>query len=306
MARSRNIKPGLYKNEDLAECSIWARYLFPGLWTIADREGRLEDRPKRIKAELLPFDTQDVEPLLRELSDRGFVVRYRIDGVSYLQISKFSKHQTPHYTEKPSLIKPPPLQEKTSHISPEDSRSDKAIKRGPLPPNSLIHRFTDSPNHDSLIPDSPIPEEKQSQNLSGGPVGAPAKKARRANGEEKPEAPTAETWTAYSEAYLRRHGADPVRNKVVNGQLANLVSKLGKDSAPVAAFYLTSNRGLYVSAKHPVNLLLRDAETLHTEWVTGRQGTETEARQADRTAATGNVFGKLIAEAEATEKAAAQ
>src|SRR6185369_15871620 len=29
MARARNIKPGLYKNEDLAECSLAARLLFP-------------------------------------------------------------------------------------------------------------------------------------------------------------------------------------------------------------------------------------------------------------------------------------
>ena len=66
MARARNIKPGLYKNEDLAECSVWARYIFPGMWMLADREGRLEDRPKRIKGELLPYDSIEVEPLLVE------------------------------------------------------------------------------------------------------------------------------------------------------------------------------------------------------------------------------------------------
>ncbi|MCX8018393.1 MAG: hypothetical protein N2690_10910, partial [Rhodocyclaceae bacterium] len=59
--RARNIKPGFYKNEDLAECSVWARLIFPGLWMMADRDGRLEDRPKRIKAELLPFDAVDVD-----------------------------------------------------------------------------------------------------------------------------------------------------------------------------------------------------------------------------------------------------
>jgi len=34
-----------------------ARLLYPGLWMLADREGRLEDRPLRIKAEILPYDT---------------------------------------------------------------------------------------------------------------------------------------------------------------------------------------------------------------------------------------------------------
>ena len=60
MARSRNIKPGFFLNDDLAECEPLARLLFAGLWCIADREGRLEDRPKRIKIEVLPYDNCDV------------------------------------------------------------------------------------------------------------------------------------------------------------------------------------------------------------------------------------------------------
>lgn len=149
MARSRNIKPGLYKNEDLAECSLWARFIFPGLWMLADREGRLEDRPKRIKAELLAFDTQDVDPLLTELQERGFLVRYRNSEGSFIQISKFLTHQTPHYSEKASVIKQPdsgkdgPIKEPTTL---EDSGKSAAIKGGSQPPDSLIP--------DSLIPDT--------------------------------------------------------------------------------------------------------------------------------------------------------
>lgn len=135
MARARNIKPGLYKNEDLAECSIWARYLFAGLSTVADREGRLEDRPKRIKGELLPYDSQDVEPLLKELAARDFVLRYEIGGIKYIQIRTFHLHQSPHYSEKASVI-PPPI-----------SGSCGLIKEGSKPPDSLI---PDSPNPDSL------------------------------------------------------------------------------------------------------------------------------------------------------------
>jgi hypothetical protein len=153
MARARNIKPGLYKNEDLAECSVWARYIFPGLWMLADREGRLEDRPKRIKAELLPFDTPSVEPLLAELAAHKFLVRYQIEGASFIQITEFKKHQTPHYSEKPSVIKPPPLQEKERDISPRNSEKQPAIKRESQPPDSLIP--------DSLLSDSPNPEKKK-------------------------------------------------------------------------------------------------------------------------------------------------
>jgi len=153
MARARNIKPGFYKNEDLAECSVWARLIFPGLWMLADREGRLEDRPKRIKGELLPFDGQDVEPLLRELEAYGFIQRYAVEGVSYIQISKFLEHQAPHYSEKASVIPAPDSGSspriKTAPI-PEDSGKRVGIKSGSQPPDCL--------NPDSLIPDSPNPE----------------------------------------------------------------------------------------------------------------------------------------------------
>ncbi len=100
MARARNIKPGLFKNEDLAECSVWARLIFPGLWMLADREGRLEDRPKRIKGELLPYDSIEVEPLLAELAEHGFISRYEVCGERFIVIVKFLDHQTPHGTEK--------------------------------------------------------------------------------------------------------------------------------------------------------------------------------------------------------------
>lgn len=178
MARSRNIKPGFYKNEDLAECSVWARYIFPGLWMLADREGRLEDRPKRIKGELLPFDLQDIEPLLAELAARKFIVRYQNSEGSFIQISKFSTHQTPHYTEKSSVIKAPPLQEIAGDgsgsapvdgggVSTTDSGKSPPIKRGEKPP-------------DSLIPDSLIPELKA---LSGSTPDAAPPKASKANGQ---------------------------------------------------------------------------------------------------------------------------
>lgn len=108
--RARNIKPGFYRNEQLAECSPWARLVFPGLWMLADREGRLEYRPKRIKAELLPFDGEDMAALIGELEAQGLVVRYAVDGVEYLWIPTFARHQNPHQREKPSVIPPCPAE----------------------------------------------------------------------------------------------------------------------------------------------------------------------------------------------------
>lgn len=102
--RSRNIKPGFFINEDLAEYRPLTRLLFIGLWCAADREGRLQDRPKRIKAQVLPFDECNVDQLLEELVGGGFIVRYVVDGAGYIAIPAFLDHQKPHPREAPSAI----------------------------------------------------------------------------------------------------------------------------------------------------------------------------------------------------------
>ena len=61
MARARNIKPAFFDNDDLAEVPPLGRILFIGFWTISDFKGDLEWRPKRIKAQILPYDDCDVE-----------------------------------------------------------------------------------------------------------------------------------------------------------------------------------------------------------------------------------------------------
>ena len=107
MARARNIKPGFFKNEVLAEMPFEARLLFIGLWTLADREGRMEDRPKRIRAEIFPLEFIDADPLLERLAQDGFIVRYAVDGAKFIQIENFTKHQMPHHKEVASVIPAP-------------------------------------------------------------------------------------------------------------------------------------------------------------------------------------------------------
>ena len=85
MARVRLLKPGFFLNDQLAELPFEARLLFLGLWGIADREGRLLDRPKRIKAEVFPYDEIDVEPLLASLNEAGFIRRYSANEASIIE-----------------------------------------------------------------------------------------------------------------------------------------------------------------------------------------------------------------------------
>lgn len=104
MARARNIKPGFFSNEELVELPFATRLLFIGLWTIADREGRLEDKPKRIKMNLFPADDFDIDQALDALQASGFLKRYQADGARYIQVLAFRKHQNPHKDEKASTI----------------------------------------------------------------------------------------------------------------------------------------------------------------------------------------------------------
>lgn len=108
MARSRNIKPSFFKNEHLIDLQPLDRLLFIGLWTLADREGRLEDRPRRIKIELFPGDTYDVDVGLDNLEGKGFIERYEVDSEQYIQVEAFTKHQKPHHKEIASDIPAPP------------------------------------------------------------------------------------------------------------------------------------------------------------------------------------------------------
>ena len=188
MARSRNIKPGFFKNEELAECSLAARLCFAGLWLLADREGRLEDRPKRIKGELFPFDTFEAGPLLDELHNHGFIVRYRNEAGSFIQISKFLEHQNPHYSEKPSVIKPPVLPESESSKPgqlPDNDGDDGGGDSGKTPGKDPPPRGGRNPlNPESLIPDSGIlnPERTPA-------VPPPPPAGAREDGPEDPDPP---------------------------------------------------------------------------------------------------------------------
>jgi len=111
--RSRGIKPGFFKNEDLGNLQPICRILYIGLWCLADREGRLEDRPTRIKVEVLPYDECDVDVELSHLMNSKFINRYEVNGGKYIEIMNFKKHQYPHVKESESFI-PAPDKHKTN------------------------------------------------------------------------------------------------------------------------------------------------------------------------------------------------
>jgi hypothetical protein len=105
--RTRLLRPGFFENEQLAALPPHARLLFAGLWLLADRAGRLEDRPVRIKAALFPYEDVDVDPLLDLLAASGFITRYTTGSYRGVYVMKFLAHQMPHMREAPSTLPAP-------------------------------------------------------------------------------------------------------------------------------------------------------------------------------------------------------
>ncbi len=126
--RARNLKPGFFKNEVLAGLPPMVRLTFAGLPGLADRAGRLEDRPARIKGELFPYEDFDVDAALSALAEgqEPFITRYASNGHKYIQINNFGKHNTPHFREAPSTIPAlvqPKARRRQASVQPESGPS---------------------------------------------------------------------------------------------------------------------------------------------------------------------------------------
>lgn len=102
MARIRYLKPDFFFDEDLSELSFEVRIGFQGLWCHADKAGRLEDSPKKLKALIFPYDKIDMIKILDTLTKKPFILKYSVNGKNYIQIINWEKHQKPHHTEKDS------------------------------------------------------------------------------------------------------------------------------------------------------------------------------------------------------------
>lgn len=103
------ISPAFFTDPDVGELSALAALLFVGLWTIADREGRLDGDERRLKALVFPYRVVDTEALLVELEAKDMIRRYDdVSGRPFLWIRNFTKHQRPHPKEPESVIPPCP------------------------------------------------------------------------------------------------------------------------------------------------------------------------------------------------------
>lgn len=209
MARARNIKPGFFLNEDLVELSFETRLLFIGLWTLADRRGRLQDRPKKIKMSIFPADNLDIDGMLRELHGAGMVQRYEASGIQYIQILNFEKHQNPHKNEADSVIPKPEQDGKSTMQAPE--------QHGATHADSLIpdSGFSDSGQDTTAnaVESPPSDDPPADSQTNGKTPPCPAEKIRDAYHAALPQLPHVLNLTDKRRKWLQSRWREDVRHQ---------------------------------------------------------------------------------------------
>lgn len=163
--RARNIKPGFFKNELLATADPHHAWIFIGLWGMADREGRLEDRPAKIHLEINPGRALDMTlSSLSWLSCNNFIHRFSTANENhYIQVINFERHQNPHPREAKSEI-PAYNHNLSGQAKP---RHDQCNAKNTPSPSDSGFLIPDSP---FLIPDSLLLETgpRPAENVESG------------------------------------------------------------------------------------------------------------------------------------------
>ena len=129
---------GLYEAEK--EEKLPLRIAFAGLWCAADREGRFKWEPRRLGAQILPYDGIDFSRVLDALTTRAFIVKYRVGDACFGAIPSWKKHQIinnrereseiPNYTDGEQLDACPTRAPRVPHASKEEGKGREGNKEG--------------------------------------------------------------------------------------------------------------------------------------------------------------------------------
>lgn len=91
-----------------------ARLLFVELWTICDDYGRARAPSRMLASLLFPYDDDApglIDGWLAELEREHCIVRYTLDGSTYLQVTNWTTHQRIDKPSKPQFPEPPNTRE---------------------------------------------------------------------------------------------------------------------------------------------------------------------------------------------------
>lgn len=118
MARNRMIKPEFWSDEKTGMLlTSDEKCLFIGMWNFADDEGLINGNPIYLKSSIFPYtnniDPEQIENILKKLSELEMIFRYTRNNQSYLWVIKFKVHQRIDKPGKPQ--NPPPSIQNNSY-----------------------------------------------------------------------------------------------------------------------------------------------------------------------------------------------
>ncbi|MEU3013399.1 hypothetical protein [Nocardia asteroides] len=138
--RIRSIRPEFWRSDDVSALSWDTRLVFIGLWSYVDDNGVGVDKLAAIVADLFADDLAEepvetiakVSRALDDLSSRGLVTRYEVDGKRFVHVSGFGTHQRVDKPSKPRYPLPPEPSDNSDPLTSGygDSREDSGSTPG--------------------------------------------------------------------------------------------------------------------------------------------------------------------------------
>ena len=197
MQRIRTVKPEMFLSTSIADVDYQAKWLWVGLLTAADCQGRMADNPRKLRAMFFAYDERvNVDDLLNQLQRVGCIVRYAVAGQRCIAIPKFRDHQrlsgSEFYAE--SSYPPPPGQTDSTPKAAAGA-TPKAEVETPTPKEETNHRAGETAaagGREAEVPAAAAPISPPNVDISQGPameaapppVRTPAARHGRANGND--------------------------------------------------------------------------------------------------------------------------
>jgi hypothetical protein len=258
MARIRSIKPEFWVDSKIASLPKATALFFIAIWNFADDDGIFETDSRSLSLRIPIYRAQDIQKMVNALWKAGLIVCSPDDDLAMVRgwhHQRIDKKRDGKYKLSEILWK--------SWVDSKNAREEST--------QGSDRRGKDKIGEDRILTPPSVEADVR-------PILALQPEIPK----RKDPPPTAATWEAYSEAYRLRYHVEPTRNAMVNGQLAHFVKRVPIEEAPaIARFYVDHSNGLYLSAGHAVSLLLRDAEKLRTEWLTGNRITRNTVRAVE-------------------------
>lgn len=103
MARIRTIKPTFFRSRSVKTLSDKAKLVWIGLWNLADDDGRLVDELGILTGDLwaLSVSEQKLDRALDELHEAGRIIRYKVAGQAYIQVTGWEHQKINRATPSP-------------------------------------------------------------------------------------------------------------------------------------------------------------------------------------------------------------